>query len=155
MPCRRSSVDQSGDGLTWRNMSRHNSKSEGPSAARDPSGLPRLGELEARILEILWDAGGWLNTREVLDILAVKRPLAYTTVMTILVRLSDKGLLERRKDGRAFAYHAVLTREEWTALRMRELLAVAESRAEALSHFVSGIDDADVAQLRRLLRLEP
>lgn len=122
---------------------------------QDPAQLPRLGELEARVLEILWDAGGWLNTREVLDVLAVDRPLAYTTVMTILVRLSDKGLLERRKDGRAFAYHAVMTREEWTALRMRELLAVAESRAEALSHFVSEMDDADVAQLRRLLRLEP
>ena len=135
-------------------MPRSDPDIEGTLAVGDPSGLPRLGELEARVLEILWDAGGWLNTREVLDVLAVKRPLAYTTVMTILVRLWDKGLLERRKDGRAFAYHAVLTREEWTAHRMSELLAVAESRAEALSHFVSRMDKADVAQLRRLLRLD-
>lgn len=135
-------------------MPRRDADTKGTPAVGDPSGLPRLGELEARVLEILWDAGGWLNTREVLDVLGVKRPLAYTTVMTILVRLWDKGLLERRKDGRAFAYHAILTREEWTAHRMSELLAVAESRTEALSHFVSGMDDADVAQLRRLLRLD-
>lgn len=135
-------------------MPRRDADTKGTHADGDPSGLPRLGELEARVLEILWDAAGWLNTREVLEVLTVKRPLAYTTVMTILVRLWDKGLLERRKDGRAFAYHAVLSREEWTAHRMSELLAVAESRAEALSYFVSGMGDADVAQLRRLLRLD-
>lgn len=135
-------------------MTRRHSDQIGPSGVVDPSRLPRLGELEARVLQIMWTGGGWLNTREVRDVLAGERELAYTTVMTILGRLWDKGLLERRKDGRAFAYHAVLTREEWTAHRMSELLAVAESRAEALSHFVSGMDQADIAQLRRLLRLE-
>jgi BlaI family transcriptional regulator, penicillinase repressor len=120
----------------------------------ESSRLPLLGELEARVLEVVWDRGGWLTTREVLAILTRERRLAYTTVMTILVKLWRKGLLERTKDGRAFAYHAVLTREEWAARRMGELLSVAENHALALSHFVSGIGNADVSQLRRLLQAE-
>lgn len=118
------------------------------------SQLSRLGELEARAMEVVWDRGGWLTTREVMDVLTNERALAYTTVMTILVRLSKKGLLERRKDGRAFVYHAVRSREEWTAHRMGELLAVADNRSAALSHFVSDMSKADVDQLRRLLRIE-
>lgn len=128
--------------------------SDTPSGIYESSRLPRLGELESRVLEVVWDQGGWLTTREVLDALSGERKLAYTTVMTILVKLWKKGLLERAKDGRAYAYHAVLTREEWTARRMGELLAVAENRAEALSHFVSGIGKGDVSQLRRLLRID-
>lgn len=105
-------------------------------------------------MEAVWDRGGWLTPRDVLDILTVERDLAYTTVMTILVRLWRKGLLERRKDGRAYAYHAVQSREEWTARRMGELLAVANDRAEALSHFVAAMVQADRVQLRRILRID-
>ncbi len=105
-------------------------------------------------MEVVWDQGGWLTTHDVLDALIAERQLAYTTVMTILVKLWKKGLLERHKDGRAYAYHAVHTREEWTARRMGELLAVADNRSAALSHFVSDMSKSDVAQLRRLLRIE-
>jgi predicted transcriptional regulator len=105
-------------------------------------------------MEVVWDEGGWINTREVLEALADERQLAYTTVMTILVKLWKKGLLERRKDGRAYAYHSMNTREEWTARRMGELLEVADNRSAALSHFVSDMSKSDVDQLRRLLRLE-
>ncbi len=105
-------------------------------------------------MEVVWDRGAWLTTREALDALSSERRSAYTTIMTILVRLWRKGLLERRKDGRAYAYHAILTREQWTARRMGELLAVAENRSAALSYFVSGMDQPDVDQLRRLLRID-
>lgn len=119
-----------------------------------PSDLPRLGELEARVIEALWDRGGWSTPREVLELLDGERNLAYTTVMTVLVHLWKKGLLERRKDGRAYVYHPVQTREEWTASRMSELLAIATNRTEALVHFVAEIGAADRDQLRRLLRAE-
>lgn len=117
--------------------------------------LPRVGQLEARVLEVLWSDRGWLSTNEVRDVLLKERQLAYTTVMTILVRLGHKGLTRRRKDGRAYVYQAVLSREEWTARRMADLLGVAENRSEALSHFVSDIDQTDLDQLRRLLRIDP
>lgn len=105
-------------------------------------------------MQVVWDQGGWLTTREVLNELSAERQLAYTTVMTILVKLWKKGLLERQKDGRAYAYHSVHTREEWTARRMGEALAVTDNRSAALSHFISDMSEADIAQLRRLLRIE-
>ena len=112
---------------------------------------PRLGELETRIIETIWDKGGWLSTREVMEALSAERKIAYTTTMTVLARLWRKGLLQRRKDGRAYVYHTVHTREEWAAIRMRDLLAIAHDRAAALGHFVSDISPADLRQLRRLL----
>jgi BlaI family transcriptional regulator, penicillinase repressor len=75
-------------------------------------------------MEVVWNRKAWLTTRETLEALSPRRRFAYTTIMTILVRLWRKGLLERKRDGRAYAYHAVLTREQWTAQRMGELLAV-------------------------------
>lgn len=123
-----------------------------PSGILEASQLPNLGKLEARTLEVVWSLGRWSNTREVMEVLGRDRKLAYTTVMTILVKLWKKDLLERKKDGRAFVYRAVLSREEWTARRMGELLNVAENHAEALSHFVSSIGTSDLSQLRRILR---
>lgn len=105
-------------------------------------------------MEVVWDRGGWTTPGEVLELLEGERELAYTTVMTILVRLWQKGLLERRKDGRAYAYHPIQSREEWTAQRMSELLQIANNRAEALVHFVDEMGTADRDQLRRLLRID-
>ncbi|MGH8925632.1 MAG: BlaI/MecI/CopY family transcriptional regulator [Acidimicrobiia bacterium] len=125
-----------------------------PTSPADPSRLSRLGKLEARVMEALWDRGGWLTPREVLELLIPERDPAYTTVMTILVRLWRKGMLERRKDGRAYAYHPVQSREEWTARRMSELLSIADDRAAALSEFVDTMNRSDRDQLRRLLRID-
>lgn len=102
----------------------------------------------------MWDNGGWLTTRDVLEAFGSDERRAYTTVMTILVRLWHKGLLERRKDGRAYAYNAVHSREQWTALRMGELLTLADNRSAALNFFVAEMSKKDVDQLRRLLRID-
>jgi len=83
------------------------------------------------------------------------RPLAYTTVMTILVRLCKKGHVERHRDGRAYAYHPVQTREQHAAARMREVLSTAGDRPAVLSSFLATIDPADRAQLRRMLQGRP
>jgi len=88
----------------------------------------------------------------VLDVLDAERPLAYTTVMTILVRLWQKGRLERERDGRSYAYRPLQTREEYVATRMGEVLVGAGDRPAALSHFVRRLSGADRAQLRRMLK---
>lgn len=111
-----------------------------------------MGELEAAVMDVLWDRGGWSTPREVHEVLSVDRRLAYTTVMTILTRLWQKGRLERERDGRAYAYRALLSREEQAAARMGELLAGSRDRPLALSHFVQELSDGDRAQLRRMLR---
>jgi predicted transcriptional regulator len=109
------------------------------------------GELEAAVMEILWDRGGWMTPGEVHEVLTAERPLAYNTVMTILVRLLDKGRLERQRDGRAYAYRPTQTREEYAASRMEQVLRATKDRPAALARFVDTLADADRTQLRRLL----
>lgn len=110
-----------------------------------------MGELEGAVMDLLWDRGEWMTPGEV-HVALVDSGLAYTTVMTVLVRLWQKGRVERERDGRAYAYHPVVTRERYAALRMEELLAAAGNRSAALSHFVDAMDPADRDQLRRLLK---
>src|SRR3546814_9995944 len=66
-----------------------------------------MGELEAQALAVLWEVDAWMTPREVLEQLPPQPPVVCSTVMTILRRLWKKGVLERRKQGKAFAYHPV------------------------------------------------
>jgi predicted transcriptional regulator len=79
-----------------------------------------LGHLECKVMEILW-ARGECSVRDVVDRLA--RPLAYTTVMTTLDRLFKKGMLDRRKEERAFVYVPQLSRNEWELKRADTLIS--------------------------------
>jgi predicted transcriptional regulator len=108
------------------------------------------GELERAVMDLLWDQGGWLTPGEVHQRLG-DPSLAYTTVMTILVRLWQKGRVERHRDGRAYAYHPVQGRDQYVAERMEHLLAEARDRSAVFSHFLDAIDPGDRVQLRRLL----
>jgi predicted transcriptional regulator len=110
-----------------------------------------MGELEAAVMNVLWERGGWVTPGEVHEVLSTDRALAYTTVMTILVRLCEKERLERQRDGRAFAYRPLQTREEYAATKMGEDLRRAGDRPAALSYFVNTLSPADRAQLRRML----
>ncbi len=106
-------------------------------------------------MDVLWDRGGWLTPGEVHQALAARRELAYTTVMTILVRLWQKKRVRRERDGRAYAYRPVQTREEYAATRMGEVLVIARNRPAALAFFLKSLSAADLAQLRRLLNARP
>jgi len=112
----------------------------------------QMGELEAMVMDVLWDRHGWLTPGEVHGELAPNREMAYTTVMTILVRLWQKGRLERQRDGRAYAYRAVQGREEYAAAQMQELLTRVGDRPSALAFFVHSLPKKDRDQLRRVLR---
>ena len=113
--------------------------------------LPR-GELEAQTMNILWDADGWMTPRDVhAAITTPRRPLAYTTVMTILVRLWQKEMLDRQMAGRAYAYRPVTSRDEWAAQRMRQVLEGSGDRLVTLNHFVDSISAKEATQLRRVL----
>jgi predicted transcriptional regulator len=110
------------------------------------------GQLEGEVMNALWDAEGWMTPRDVRAIVSTsRRPLAYNTVMTILVRLWQKGMVDRRLSGRSFEYRPRSGREEWTATRMQELLHTAADPALTLQHFVSGITSREATALRRFL----
>ena len=108
------------------------------------------GQLESEVLAALWAAEHPLTAQDVQQ--ALDDPtLAYTTVLTILVRLQDKGVLTRTRAGRAYAYRPVLDAADIAARQMRALLDRAGDRAEVLSSFVSGLDDRDERLLMELL----
>lgn len=111
-----------------------------------------LGFLEAELLAVLWQRGGWLSAPEIHEAVLNTRPLAYTTVSTVLIRLWQKGHLDRVRDGRSFAYRTLRSKEEHVGARMAGLLADLEDRPSALSWFLDRLAEDERAQLRRLLK---
>lgn len=81
-----------------------------------------LGELESAVMDILWSHRSALSVREVHELLWQDRDLAYTTVMTVLDRLSKKGIADRKLEGRAWLYSPAVTRVELVRARIAELL---------------------------------
>ena len=77
--------------------------------------------LELLCLKALWTLQEG-NVKAVRQIVAEKRPLAYTTIMTVLERLLRKGKLQRRKVGRSFVYAPTASRDEMRNVAVRELL---------------------------------
>jgi predicted transcriptional regulator len=112
---------------------------------------PGLGPLEAEVLEHLWNRGRALTVRHVQ--LAFPA-LAYTTLMTTLDRLYRKGLLERRRRGRAFDYEPRLTRAELVGElvsgHVTDLLAAAGASTAVLSTLVRAVGRRDAALLDEL-----
>jgi predicted transcriptional regulator len=82
---------------------------------------------------------------------AVGCDLAYTTVMTVLVRLHAKDLVQRVKQGKAFLYSPVQRADEYTAEQMSEVLANGADRAAVLARFVERLQPDEEAVLRQLL----
>lgn len=107
------------------------------------------GELESEVLAVLQSADGPLTPAEVQG--ALGADLAYTTVMTALSRLHDKGVLSRQRRGRAFAYAPVSDEPGLAARRMSRVLDSSPERDTVLARFVDDLSDADEALLRRLL----
>jgi predicted transcriptional regulator len=110
------------------------------------------GALEAEIVATLWAAGEPLTPRAMQEELGGK--LAYTTVMTALTRLYEKGVVSREKSGRAYAYTAVLDTPGIAAARMRELLESGGDREAVLARFLGSLSDDDERMLIDLLRAE-
>jgi len=112
----------------------------------------RVGDLESEILEVLWSARARLTGREVWERLG-DETRAYTTVMTVLGRLVEKGLVERTEQEKSHLYRAAGDRDELTAQAIRSLLSSTAHPRAALAHFVETLDDPElVAELTAALR---
>jgi predicted transcriptional regulator len=110
------------------------------------------GELEAAVLAALWAADGPVTAAAVQE--QIGADTAYTTVLTILTRLCDKGLLRRERVGRAHRYAPVSSEAEHAAAGMHTLLDEVGDRAEVLARFVSELSAEDERVLEQLLRGE-
>ena len=113
--------------------------------------MRRFGELEAVIMDRLWDQGRAMLVREMVEDLRDDRALAYTTVMTVMENLYRKGWLRRERDGRAWRYEPTASRSSYTAALMSDALATSPDRRTALAHFALQMSPHDAALLQQAL----
>lgn len=113
--------------------------------------MKQFGQLEAAVMERLWDWDLPASVRMVLEDLERERDIAYTTVMTVLDNLHSKGFVRREKDGRAYRYIATMTREQHTAGLLEEVLSASSDRELALLHFVGQMSTEEITELRAAL----
>lgn len=100
-------------------------------------------------MNILWDADGWVTPGDLRA--GLSRPVAMSTVSTVLTRLVEKGRVERRPARRGFEYHARVGREEHIADQMRGILDIARDRNLALMRFVDQLPSVERSRLRSWL----
>lgn len=106
------------------------------------------GELEGEVLAALWAAGGPVTAAVVQEQVP---DAAYTTVLTILTRLCDKGMVTRQREGRSHVYAPVDDQAGHAAAAMHSLLDEGGDRAAVLARFVSELSAEDEQLLEQLL----
>ncbi|MFC4065929.1 BlaI/MecI/CopY family transcriptional regulator [Actinoplanes subglobosus] len=119
-----------------------------PQDEENPARRP-AGALESDVLRVLVGASEPLTPRDVLD--RLRLPLSYSTVVTILTRMHDKGMAARYRDGRSFRYAPLTDEASVAAQRMTAALGAGKDRASVLRRFVAGLQPGDEQLLRRLL----
>jgi predicted transcriptional regulator len=111
-----------------------------------------FGELESAIMDVMWDAERPYAVREVRERMDYPRPVAYTTVMTVMDILHRKGVLRRDKHGRAWRYWPSETREEHDSRLMAEVLRSGGNRVVTMRHFIERVSDEERESLRTAVR---
>lgn len=110
-----------------------------------------MGPLEQAAMDILWASpDGRMSVRAVAA--ELDHRLAYTTVMTVLVRLHRKGLVSRRRAGRGYQYRPRLSRTAYVARRMAAALGSTSDTSDVLHQFVGEMSQREQEALRSILR---
>ena len=112
-----------------------------------------LGPLESEILHIIWDLGT-VTVKDVHDRILTDpdRELAYTSVTTVLNRLTNKGWLRCNKQGRSFTWEALVSQSQAKALQSYEQLNqfLAVSNPDVVAAFADSLDQTSVEQLEAI-----
>jgi BlaI family transcriptional regulator, penicillinase repressor len=116
--------------------------------------LPALGAQELAIMKVVWRLKD-VSVREVYETLRERRPVAYTTVMTMMNTLEGKGYLKKELDGRAFRYRAAVPERRVVTKMVKEFVerVLDGSSAPLLAHLVTStaLSDEEREELRRLI----
>ena len=114
-----------------------------------------LGELESEIMRIIWEANDPISVSEVMRVLTKKRKIAYTTAMTIMGRLLDKGLLIRKPEGLRYLYQLKVSQERFIEKSAHHIFTATISTlgGEAVTHFVKEIKKLDPQKRQELLKI--
>ncbi|HYO05104.1 MAG TPA: BlaI/MecI/CopY family transcriptional regulator [Mycobacterium sp.] len=111
-----------------------------------------FGELEAVVMDRLWDRGQVCTVRDIFDELASDRTIAYTTVLSTMDNLHRKGWLARERVGKAYHYRPTMTREEHSAKLMRDAFESGGDADLVLTFFLDQMNDDESAQVQAALR---
>jgi predicted transcriptional regulator len=117
--------------------------------------LTLLGELEREIMEVLWQKSSSVEGREVFDKVKLKRKVAYTTVMTVMGRLVEKGLLKRLTYGKGYSYKAVYSKDRFLSRVSKQIISslVANFGDIAVSHFAKELENIPPHRREKLVKL--
>ncbi|MFI5984350.1 BlaI/MecI/CopY family transcriptional regulator [Streptomyces sp. NPDC051555] len=116
--------------------------------------MPRpLGDLEDAVMTRVWQWNRPVTVREVLEDLQQERSIAYTTVMTVMDNLHQKGWVRREAEGRAYRYTAVSTRAAYSAALMNEAWSTSDNPAAALVAFFGMMSPEQREALRAAVQL--
>lgn len=114
-----------------------------------------LGDLEADIMELCWQRD-ISSVREIHEMLEQGREIAYTTVMTVMGRLADKGILRKEREGKQYLYAPAVSKEEFSQTMFMSLMKgfKADFGAQALAFFVENLteDNETLDELERLIQ---
>jgi predicted transcriptional regulator len=116
----------------------------------------RLHNLETEIMDVIWSRRlDQFTVGDVLSVLEKRREIAYTTVMTVVSRLHEKGLLKRHREGKRYVYQTRMSREEFLQQTTRKVLKEIGPPAsrESLALLVETVSSADADALDELERL--
>ena len=107
------------------------------------------GTLQTQVMHVLWELGAGTVER-VRDELPADDRSAYTTVQTVMNRLADRGLLDRRRTGKSIEYRPHVSEAEYLSGLIRDALADAsrEARQAAIVEIIGGLDESELGGLR-------
>ena len=115
-----------------------------------------LGPLETEIMQLVWREKS-TTVKKVHKALREQRDIAYTTVMTTMTRLAEKGVLTRRRDGLAYVYMPAVTKRDFEVMMVRRVLdgLMDDYEEETISYLLDYLAERDpkrLEQLRKRLR---
>jgi BlaI family penicillinase repressor len=115
-----------------------------------PDNVPKLGKVQYRIMQVLWRSGK-ATAREITDELAQERPIAHSTVQTLLRQLEAKGVVSHQLEERTFVFRPLIDPAQLIATPLRELLqrVYRGSVVNLMSHLLKQ-EEISADELRRL-----
>lgn len=110
-----------------------------------------LGQLEAEVMHFMWELDT-ATVQRVVRLISYRRVIAYTTVMTVMGHLVDKGLLTRTSDGKRYNYKVAQTRAEFLAKAVQQRISrlLNEFGDAAIASFVSEIAKSKPEKLQEI-----
>lgn len=114
-----------------------------------------MGDLEADVMEEAWRSGE-VSVRDIHETVGSRRKLAYTTVMTVMSRLAEKGLLRRRNaGGKAWLYTPAMSREEFTRETAGSVLSglLSDFATLSMSQFVDLVSAESEDRMKELEKI--